>query len=76
MYNPVEKDWATKIKTVYNPNIISTDEYLERWLECTNNVLKNYENDILPYMLVGIYNHGESWISYCENGIISSMYPR
>ena len=75
---PIPREYQTgrpKVKTVYDPNIISTDEYLERGLKAANNASKNYKDGILPREWVGVDNQGESWRGYYENGIISSMYP-
>ena len=64
-----------KVKTVYDPNVISTNEYLERGLQAANNASKNYTDGILPREWVGVDNQGVSWRGYCENGEITSMYP-
>jgi hypothetical protein len=64
-----------KLKTVYDSNIISTDEYLRRGLEAANNAASQYENAILPREWVGVDNNGVSWRGYCKNGEITSMYP-
>ena len=64
-----------KVKTVYDPDVISTDEYLKRGLEAANNASKNYTDGILPREWVGIDNQGVSWRGYCADGEISSMYP-
>ncbi len=69
------QDGVPKAKTVYDSNIISTDEYLSRGLEAANNVAFQYENGILPREWVGIDNNGITWHGYCENGEIKSMYP-
>ena len=69
------QDGVPKAKTVYDSNIISTDEYLSRGLEAANNAAFQYENGILPREWVGIDNNGITWHGYCENGEIKSMYP-
>ncbi len=69
------QDGIPKLKTVYDSNIISTDEYLRRGLEAANNAASQYENGILPREWVGVDNNGVSWRGYCKNGEITSMYP-
>ncbi len=69
------QDGVPKVKTVYDSNIISTDEYLRRGLEAANNAASQYENGILPREWVSVDNNGVSWRGYCKNGEITSMYP-
>ena len=69
------QDGVPKVKTVYDSNIISTDEYLRRGLEAANNAASQYENGILPREWVGVDNNGVLWRGYCKNGEITSMYP-
>ena len=66
---------ASKVKTIYDPNIISTDEYLDRGLQAANNAVSQYPDDILPREWVGVDNSGVTWRGYYENGEITSMYP-
>ena len=64
-----------KVKTVYDPTIISTDEYLNRGLQAANNAALQDPEGILPREWVGVDDYGTTWRGYYENGNITSMYP-
>ena len=68
---PIPGEYQTgkpKVKTVYDPNVISTDEYLQRGIDAANNGASNYPNGILPREWVGYDNQGVKWRGYYENG--------
>lgn len=64
-----------KVKTVYDSNIISTDEYLNKGLQAANNAASQSPNGVLSREWVGVDNNGVTWRGYFENGNITSMYP-
>ena len=64
-----------KTKTVYDPNVISTAEYVQRGLEAANNGSKIYPNGILPREWSGYDNQGICWHGYYQDGRITSFYP-
>ena len=64
-----------KVKTIYDPNIISTDEYLQRGLDAANNAAKYCVDGILPKEWVGFDKKGVKWRGYYRFGKITSFYP-
>ena len=66
---------APLTKSVYDPNIISTDEYLRRGIEAANDAAKSYPDGILPRIWSGCDSQGIRWRGYYENGRITSFYP-
>ena len=64
-----------KVKTVYDSNIINTDEYIDRGLQAANNAASQYPDGILPREWVGVDDSGVTWRGYYESGEITSMYP-
>lgn len=64
-----------KVKTIYDPNALSTDEYLNRGLQAANNVSGQYPDGVLPREWVGMDNQGVAWRGYYENGQITSLFP-
>ena len=64
-----------KVKTIYDPNIINTDTYLNRGLEAANNASGLSPDGILSREWVGTDKLGVTWRGYYENGQITSMFP-
>ena len=64
-----------KVKTVYNPEILSTEEYLARGLQAANNAASQYPSGVLPREWVGVDEFGVTWRGYCMDGDIISMFP-
>lgn len=67
---------SIKMKTVYNPNIISTDNYIRWGLEAANNAASKLPNRRLGHEWSGVDNQGVRWRGYCnKDGEITSFYP-
>ena len=64
-----------KVKTVYDPEILSTEEYLTRGLQAANNAASQYPSGVLPREWVGVDEYGVTWRGYCIDGDITSMFP-
>lgn len=65
----------TFYKTVYNPEKISTDSYIERGLQAANNAAESSTGK-LNREWTGTDNQGIKWHGYCDkNGNITSFYP-
>lgn len=67
---------SPKVKTIYDPNIISDAEYIERGVEAANDVLSKSTDGVLPHEWVGKDSYGIEWRGYSDDGITpSSFYP-
>lgn len=67
---------AKRTKTVYDPNVISTDNYIKWGLEAANNTAKSSSSGKLNREWNGTDNQGKRWHGYCDNsGNITSFYP-
>ena len=65
-----------KVKTVYNPNIISDEVYLEKGIQAANDALSKSPDGLLPREWVGNDVSGIKWRGYSdENGNITSFFP-
>ena len=62
-------------KTVYDPNVFSTSEYIRRGLEAANNTAQMFPDGILPGIWGGYDNDGVRWRGYYRDGKITSFYP-
>ncbi|HAB8811023.1 TPA_asm: transposase [Listeria monocytogenes] len=62
-------------KTIYNPKVISDEEYINRGLEAANNATSNPDDGSLPREWTGKDNTGKTWRGYYEDGKITSFYP-
>lgn len=65
-----------KSKTVYDSNIISTNQYIKQGLEAANNAAKNSASGKLGHEWNGTDNKGIKWHGYCDDsGNITSFFP-
>ncbi|EAG9291366.1 transposase [Listeria monocytogenes] len=62
-------------KTIYDPKMISDEEYINRGLEAANNATSNPDDGSLSREWAGKDNSGKTWRGYYENGKITSFYP-
>lgn len=63
-------------KTVYDPKILSTDQYVNYGIEAANNAAKNSSTGKLSREWTGTDSNGVKWHGYCdESGQITSIYP-
>ncbi len=66
----------TLYKTVYNPSIVSTDQYLKQGLQAAKNASKSSTTGKLGREWTGTDNEGVKWRGYCDNyGNITSFFP-
>lgn len=75
---PIPGEYQTgkpKRKTVYDPSVFSTEEYLRRGVEAANNASEQYSEGTLPREWSGYDSQGIKWRGYYENGVITSFYP-
>ena len=71
-----EYQTGIKAKTVYDPQKISTETYLQWGLEAANNALKRAKTKSLGREWSGMDNQGVSWHGYCDaEGKIISFFP-
>ena len=70
-------EYGTKVlkKTIYNPEIISDDEFIKRGLEAANDAISKSSDGIMPREWIGVDSKGISWHGYYENGEITSFFP-
>lgn len=62
-------------KSVYDKNVISTEEYMRRGLEAANNAA-TANNGSLSRSWNGTDNNGVKWKGYLDdNGNVSTLYP-
>ncbi|GIO84684.1 hypothetical protein J25TS5_16160 [Paenibacillus faecis] len=66
---------STNKKTIYDPNVISDKEYVDRGIEAANNALKKEPTGVLPRVWMGVDSKGVEWVGHCENGEITSFFP-
>ena len=65
-----------KVKTVYDPNIISDEVYLEKGIQAANDALSKSPDGLLPREWVGNDVSGIKWRGYSDgNGNITSFFP-
>ncbi len=65
-----------KVKTVYDPKIISDEVYMERGVQAANDALSKSPDSALPREWVGNDGAGVKWRGYSDgNGNITSFYP-
>ena len=62
-------------KTIYDPDVFSTDEYIRRGMEAANNAAKMFPDGVLPREWSGYDNQGVEWHGYYHDGHITSFYP-
>lgn len=62
-------------KTIYDPKVISDEDYINRGLEAANNAISNSGDGSLPREWIGKDNSGKAWRGYYEDGKITSFYP-
>ncbi|NMC56244.1 MAG: EndoU domain-containing protein, partial [Eubacteriaceae bacterium] len=60
-------------KTVYDPNIISNEEFRKRGLEAANNSFNT--NKILESDWEGYDSYGVKWLGFARNGEIITFFP-
>lgn len=65
----------TNKKTIYDPNVISDKEFIERGIEAANNALAKESTEVLPRVWTGVDSKGVPWVGYFENGKITSLFP-
>ena len=75
--NPTADFKATEYKkTIYDPKIIPTDQYIKLGIEAANNAAKESATGKLGREWTGIDNNGVKWHGYCdESGQVTSIYP-
>ena len=66
---------STNTKTIYDPNIISDREYVERGIEAVNNSLEKEPSGVLPHIWTGVDSKGVTWLGYYKNGEVTSFFP-
>ncbi|MMZ70408.1 hypothetical protein D1872_334410 [compost metagenome] len=66
---------STNKKTIYDPNIISNREFVERGIEAANNALAKEPSGVLPRVWIGVDSKGVTWVGNFENGKITTFYP-
>jgi hypothetical protein len=65
-----------KVKTVYDPNIISDEVYMEKGVQAANDALSKSPDGLLPREWVGNDGAGVKWRGYSDgNGNITSFFP-
>lgn len=75
---PIPNQYQTgrpKTKTVYDPDIISDDEFARRGIEAANDSASRSSSGSLDREWTGVDNQGVTWRGYTENDEITSMYP-
>lgn len=65
----------TNTKTIYDPNVISDREYVERGIEAANNALEKEPTGVLPRVWTGVDSKGVTLLGYFENGKVTSFFP-
>ena len=63
-------------KTIYDPSIISDDEFISRGIEAANDALANSPDGTLSRTWEGTDSYGVPWRGHFENGEITTMYPK
>ncbi|MDH6351165.1 hypothetical protein M2298_003123 [Brevibacillus sp. 1238] len=66
---------STNTKTIYDPNIISDREYVDRGIEAVNNALEKEPSGVLPHTWTGVDSKGVTWLGYYKNGKVTSFFP-
>ncbi|WP_435366883.1 CdiA family toxin C-terminal domain-containing protein [Enterococcus faecalis] len=61
-------------KSIYDPSIISDDEYIRRGLEAANDAIKN-NNGSMPRDWVGKDSSGKAWRGFFKDGKIDTFFP-
>ena len=74
---PIPGQYRSKIreKTVYDPAIISDDEFVRRGIEAANDALSNSPDGTLPRVWNGVDSKGVPWTGNFENGNITTFFP-
>ena len=62
-------------KTIYDPDIISDDEFIKRGLEAANDAISKADDGIMPREWTGVDSEGITWHGYFEDGEITSFFP-
>lgn len=62
-------------KTIYDPDIISDDEFIKRGLDAANDAISKTDDGIMPREWSGIDSEGIMWHGYFEDGQITSFFP-
>ena len=62
-------------KTIYDPDIISDDEFIKRGLDAANDAISKIDDSIMPREWSGIDSEGIMWHGYFEDGQITSFFP-
>ena len=62
-------------KTVYDPSVISIEEYLRRGYQAVNEAAARSPDGILPEAWHGVDAEGIKWTGSFKNGRITSLYP-
>jgi len=62
-------------KTIYDPDIISDDEFIKRGLEAANDAISKADDGIMPREWTGVDIEGITWHGYFEDGEITSFFP-
>lgn len=62
-------------KTIYDPDIISDDEFIKRGIEAANDAITKSHDGIMPREWSGVDSKGITWHGYFGDGNITSFFP-
>ena len=62
-------------KTIYDPDVISDNDFIKRGLEAANDALSKADDGVMPREWSGADGEGVTWHGYFEDGEITSFFP-
>ena len=62
-------------KTIYDPDVISDNDFMRRGLEAANDALSKADDGVMPREWSGVDSEGGTWRGYFEDGRITSFFP-
>ncbi len=62
-------------KTIYDPDVISDDEFIKRGLEAANDAISKSNDGVMPREWTEVDSEGITWHGYFEDGKITSFFP-
>ena len=62
-------------KTIYDPDVISDNDFMKRGLEAANNAISKADNGVMPREWSGVDSEGITWHGYYTDGEITSFFP-
>lgn len=63
------------VKTIYDPQFISDQNYVKRGIEAANNAMLHTKDGTMPREWIGVDSKGVTWRGYYQDGEITSFFP-